>query len=172
MDKRKPRPGCVHVTVQLPRELADLLAERRGDFMAIIEMVGRECEQLPPVAEVQAEADRQRAERWQQRQAEIRKLGRIGFRLYRKRVDTSGYIKIDGDFRERLARFSRAQWRRLVFTDIAEELDVHRELIELAITRFRSELFSKIKPRRDQAIFRLYSQGLPEREIASSMSSL
>ncbi len=170
MSERDPRKGCVIVSVQLPRHLADLLAERRGDFMAIIELLGHECQHLPPTAEAQAEADQLIEQKERERRDKTKKLGRSGYRLYRRRIRTDGYLNAHSEHRDRPARLSKAQWRCIVMADIAEELGVSRELMELAISWFRKELLAKIKPRRDQAIIRLYLIGASNAEIADRVS--
>ncbi len=168
MFEREPRKGYVIVSVELPRDVADLLADRQRDLVTIIETLGHQCRCLPPTAEVQAEENRLRKQREQERQAYFKKLGRASYRLYRRRIKTNGYSKFDGEYRYRPAQLSKAQWRRLVVTDIAEELGVTRDTIELvALPRFSKELHDKIKPRRDQAIIRLYLDGRTNREIAA-----
>jgi len=170
MCEREPRPGCVYVNVQLPRHLADLLAERRGDFIAIIELLGRECQYLPPSVEVQAEADRLNEKKRQERQDRNTRFGRAGYRIYRRRIKTDGYQKADGDYRDRPAKFSQVQWRRIVIADIAEELGVQSSFMEFVLPRFHQELLAKIKPRRDKAITRLYRQGFRNQQIAERVS--
>jgi len=55
MFKGEPRKGYVTVSIELLRDVADLLADRHRDLVAIIEALGHECKCLPPSAEVRAE---------------------------------------------------------------------------------------------------------------------
>ncbi len=170
MCKREPHKGFVIVSVELPIDVADLLSERQGDLITVIEALGRECGRLPPTSDARAEADRLREQKAQDRQAEIRKIGRSGYRLYRRRISTDGYINVHCEYRDRPARLSKAQWRCLVIAGIAEELGVSKTLMELAIPRFRNELHAKIKPRRNHAVTRLFNEGLSDREIADRIN--
>jgi|GEM_PF-5392905 len=118
----------------------------------------------------EAEDLRKRKKIKQERYAQFIKVGRIGYRLYRLRIKTNGYHTSSGKFQDRPAKLSKVQWRRIIHNDIAEEIGVLRPYVELAISKFRKELFAKIKTRRERAIIQLYHEGLKNHEIADRVS--
>lgn len=152
MDKREPRPGYVNVSLQLPRKVADLLAERGDDFISIIELLGRECQHLPPTAEVRADAERLREQEKQKRQEETEKRGRLSYRLFR-RYGGGKHIAIRPDLLNR----------------IALELGANPKLIELNIGWFKQSLEAKVRKRRGREIERYYWAGKSNYEIADRL---
>jgi hypothetical protein len=149
MDKREPRNGYVIVSVELPGDIADLLAEHSHEFAAIIEALGRECRALPSSAEVRAENQRRHEQKIQELREVAEKRGRLGFRLFRRYGGGKGVAK-QVDLLDR----------------IALELGISAKLVELDIIRFKRSLEAKVRKRRGREIERYYWAGKSNGEIA------
>jgi len=151
MFKGELRKGYVTVSVELPREVADLLAERQGDLVSIIETLGRECRHLPLSSEVRAEENRLCEQKARKRKIEFRNLGRVGYRKLRQ-AGFSGSL----------------QRNRNSIEPIAPEFGVSWQTLQIAIEKFKRELDGKRRQRRGREIKRLYWNGKSNGEIAAS----
>lgn len=153
MSRREPRNGYVTVSVELPRDVADLLADRHGDLVKIIEALGHECRYSLPNAEARAKTERLREQKRLQRQAEYAALGRRGYRLFRLRGGGKSILK-----------------RRDLIDQLALELGVNAQLLEHLVLRFKRAIEAKVRKRRGREITRLYWAGKSNGEIASQLN--
>ena len=162
MDKRG-RPGFVTFTLDIPIEVAEYLTKHGQEVINGLQRAVTRYHQNPPIDP--AKGQKTAEDLAGDRRAIFKAHGRNGYRRYRRLIDTDGYFTTEGVIRGR-ANLSRPQWRKLILNDIADELGIPHDLAELAIRKFRADLNSRIKPRREQAITRLFLEGLSNRNIA------
>ncbi len=167
MDKRG-RPGFVEFTLEIPIEIAEHLIKHSQEIVRELTQVVKRYHQNPPVSSSKTEKSAE--EIVCDRQNDLKIIGRVGYRLFRRRLNTDGYFTVSGTIQKRTQELSQLKWRSLVIKDIADELSVSFFEAELSIRKFRSDLQKKIKPRRAQAIIRLYLNGSSNAEIAERLS--
>lgn len=145
MTKRE-RPGYATITLEVPIEVAEWLA-----------VSGEHLGQIAALAAARARynsdaAKEERACNVKARQAELRNLGRVGYRLFRRFGGGKNITK-----------------RRPLIHQIAHDLSVDPQALELAIVAFKRGLETKLRDRRIREIARLYWLGFSNREIADRL---
>lgn len=166
MRKRLNVP-TVSVTLELPVEVAEYLANHGEDLIREIRFALDDFKRNPPPD--QAEERRQERER---RSIEIQKamaeLGRRGYRMLRTRESAIEYRTREGHPRKP-GNAEKQSNRRTIIAEIAQELGKDREHVAHAIELFRHRFRIKLRDRRRREVWRLFQQGLTNKAISEGL---
>lgn len=143
---KRARPGYATLTLEVPIEVAEWLAT-----------YGEHLSQIAALAAGKArfnseDAKEARAFNLKARQAELRTLGRIGYRLFRRFGGGKNLAK-----------------RRSLIEQIACDLKVDPKTLELTVGNFKRSIEAKVRLRRSREITRLYLGGCTNKEIAERL---
>jgi len=142
----RTRPGHITLTLEMPIEVADWLsanAERLGNELRIASVKARHTEE---------QTQKNEQERSNDRRTYLIDLGRTGYRQLR-RAGVTKYLAKNRD----------------VIGDVADELGVSSQVLEIAVTRFKRNLDKELQKRRSREIGRLYWAGFGNQEIAARL---
>jgi len=140
------RQGYVTLSIEMPIEVADWLAanaERLGTELRIASVKARHTKE---------QTQKHEQERSNDRRTYLIDLGRTGYRQLR-RAGVTKYIAKN----------------RATIGDVADELGVSSQVLEIAVTRFKRNLDKDLQKRRSREIGRLYWAGFSNQEIAARL---
>jgi len=149
----------VPVSVELPVEVVELLANHGDELLAALEGAIAEAKRIAKSGLIQERRERV-AERSAERRERIVSLGRIAHRMLRRRVRA---------LPDDLSKHERADYRDAAFDAVAAELGETPALIRIAITRHKALIEPKVRERRLLKVLRRVLAGESNGTIADAL---
>ncbi|MCR4377319.1 MAG: hypothetical protein NUV50_04415 [Rhodospirillales bacterium] len=141
---KSERPGYAIITIEVPIEVAEWLAAN-GEHLAQIASIA--------VAKIHLNSEATKLQRqWnvEARRVELWKLGRMGYRLFRR---------FNGG--------KNVGTRIELISEISTHLGCNAQALKFSITRFKRDLETRVLKRRGREMARLCAAGLSNPEIAA-----
>ncbi|MBT3334379.1 MAG: hypothetical protein HOE05_12130 [Rhodospirillaceae bacterium] len=151
----------VSITIDLPIELAEYLAEDGMQLIATVQHAVRKFKRNPP-PDLAAIAKAEREEKLHDAIDRLIRTGRQGARHLRQ-IEAMAFS--NGEERPKGADYQI--WKRVALRDIAFRLGITFEYLDLAIRRFRSYQAPRIKARRLREVVRHARLGRSNGEIGA-----
>lgn len=145
----------VTLQMEVPTELAEVLAEHGDDLLAVLQCVIAETKRVDLRAKL-SRAKQERAEKRAKHLVRLKRIGRQAFRLYRKRL---------ADIPKKIKGAERTERRKQLVREVARELNEDFFLVNIAMSRHRAAVEERAKRLRRFIVLRLTVIGWSNDEI-------